>query len=348
MATGTPKVKLNSKGQQVKKPYVVENGKKFYEGVVFTSEEGYKYIILDYNKAGTKIRFLDNGYECIVNTQSAVDNHRIKNPYKPFYMGNYIGPGEYGRKKDVKAYQTWYHMHTRVYESENKISTDLDHYKHVYICEEWYNFQNFAQWYYNQLSILNPDFLYTIDKDILQWNQNEKIYSPKTCVMIPRELNAALSNYKNLVSRHGLPTGVRRRGRLYYAEIQSNLFTDNFDYNRHGFETPEEAFDEYKRAKITYIREKADYYYKNNAISQQVRDALYNIEIVPYSDSQIDIMNQGEIARTEINKKHNIIEDLNDISQDLENIKKSIKIGTFKNDIEIIQEKIRSSITKNK
>lgn len=345
MATGTPKVKLNSNGDIVKSPVIIINAKKFYEGCICTSKEGDKYTILEYNREKTKIKFLDDeGYEYYAYT-SAVRDHAVKNPFHPGIFGNYVGDGDFGRKKDAIAYLCWTHMFKRIYEANNKLNTNLDFYKHVSICKEWYNFQNFAQWYYDQLYRLNPKYLYTIDKDILQWNQLDKVYSPETCVMIPRELNSGLSTYKNMVSKHGLPIGVVRDARLYYVNIRSKDTTAKFEFNHHGYKTPEEAFEEYKRAKITYIREKADYYYKDNAITKQTRDALYNIDIVPFSESQIDIQDQARIAKMEIEKKNNLIEELNNISSEIEKFK---QISDIKSDIEILQEKIRSSITKNK
>ena len=57
----------------------------------------------------------------------------------------------------------------------------------VIVCEEWHNYQNFAEWF-------NKNYIsgYELDKDLL--SNNDKIYSPCTCVFIPKLLNKFMAN----------------------------------------------------------------------------------------------------------------------------------------------------------
>lgn len=64
----------------------------------------------------------------------------------------------------------------------------------VIVCDEWYNFQNFKNWY---ISNYRFDLEYKginlqLDKDLL--SKNVKIYSPNTCIFLPNKINKFLAN----------------------------------------------------------------------------------------------------------------------------------------------------------
>ena len=59
-------------------------------------------------------------------------------------------------------------------------------YKECSVSEEWYNFQNFAEWMdknYNYETMQK----WHLDKDILF--KGNKIYSPERCAFVPQEIN---------------------------------------------------------------------------------------------------------------------------------------------------------------
>ena len=63
----------------------------------------------------------------------------------------------------------------------------------------------------------------------------------------------------------------------YVIKVQ---FTKPSDKTYIGyFSAPEEAFEAYKRAKEEYIKEVAEKYYKEGAISEKVYNALMNYEV---------------------------------------------------------------------
>jgi hypothetical protein len=158
--------------------------------------------------------------------------------------------------------------------------------KNISVCEEWYCYQNFAAWYYGYLNTLNndPNIHYEIDKDILQWNKDVKIYSPATCALIPHELNTSIINSS---TDKGLPVGVE-----LYTDTIPNKYKASFNCKGKKiylglYATPEEAFEVYKEAKKKYLIELADYYYSINAIHIEIRDAIYNLELKPYIKGRI-------------------------------------------------------------
>lgn len=289
MAKGHPEIKYNSKGEIVKSPIKIIDAKKFYPGTVYTSYEGDKYIVENYiNDANVQIRFLDDHQYSYTTYRSAVIAGNVRNLYHPLKYGGYVGVGGFGRKKDHKAYAMWMRMHERVMKSQSYSQYSI--YSNVSIDPVWDDFQNFAIWYYNEIENLNPNFKYSIDKDIFQWGQSSKVYSPETSCLIPLELNAALSTYTTVTSKYGLPVGVIKVGTKYKANPKSR--NCDIPCNRDSFDTPEEAFEEYRIAKERFLKEQADYYYSQNAISEKVRNGLYNITIVPFTEGQLNMKDQ--------------------------------------------------------
>ena len=138
-------------------------------------------------------------------------------------------------------------------------------YKNTIVCEEWHNFQNFAEWMENNY---NPETMkgWQLDKDILI--KGNKIYSPETCSFVPKEINTLiLKSYKK---RGELPIGVRALPSGRYQARTANKVYGTFD-------TPEEAIQAYKTAKEKHIKEVADKW--RGKITDQVYQAMYNYKV---------------------------------------------------------------------
>lgn len=120
-------------------------------------------------------------------------------------------------------------------------------YKECSVCEEWLNFQNFAKWWH--INYLKEGDL---DKDLLV--KGNKIYSPKYCCVLPKQINIAL--VKNKYRRGNTLIGVRKRSDCYgyHATIQKYGKSINLGM----FATEQEAFNVYKSAKEAYIKELAN------------------------------------------------------------------------------------------
>lgn len=119
-----------------------------------------------------------------------------KPAYKKYGVGVFVNTpvvGIIGRKA-TKTYQIWDGMLSRCYNIVN------DHYpmygaKGTTVCVEWHEFQPFAVWYEAQYK----EEGWHLDKDILSQN-NVKIYSPTTCVVVPPSVNAFFSVYTRIKS----------------------------------------------------------------------------------------------------------------------------------------------------
>ena len=74
----------------------------------------------------------------------------VSNPMKRTVYGKgYLGVGKYSPSSETRAYKLWKNMLERVY-CLNVRYTRMS-YKDVEVCEEWHNFQNFAEWCETQI-----------------------------------------------------------------------------------------------------------------------------------------------------------------------------------------------------
>ena len=113
----------------------------------------------------------------------------IKCPYEPSVYGvGYIGEGKYKISENGKhtgIYDTWHDMLKRCYDSNYHKRQPT--YIECEVCEEWLCFQNFAKWYEDNYYEVEGERT-ELDKDILM--KGNKIYSPDTCIFVPKTINS--------------------------------------------------------------------------------------------------------------------------------------------------------------
>lgn len=177
--------------EKLKSPFVIMDHKKFYEGLIFNTKSGPMQVIEFGNKFNVKVKFLNSGYETIANIDNIIKGH-VRDPYAILKNGGYFGVGNFEYYQDTKIYKTWDFMLRRAYVH----SSDSPNYENCYVCEQWINLQIFAEWYNSYRIQLNPEYYddLQIDKDILQWGNYYKTYSPSTCCLIPGSLNGIIAN----------------------------------------------------------------------------------------------------------------------------------------------------------
>lgn len=96
--------------------------------------------------------------------------------------------------KVLKERHVWANMHTRcgnhgVDDNPKNKSYAVDESS---VCEEWFDYQNFAAWWNTQE--YRQD-VWCLDKDILV--RGNKLYSPETCCFVPPEVNILFINKQN-------------------------------------------------------------------------------------------------------------------------------------------------------
>ena len=176
-------------------------------------------------------------------------------------------PGTYTKGKydsTSMAYKRWKAMMNRCY-NPNFV---FDDYQDCSVCEEWMDFQTYAEWFYANCPGDPSDF--DVDKDLIVPNNHE--YSPLTCVFLPHAVNILVKNDSGH-NQYGC-VGVtwdkeKKRYRVGFSANGKRI---------HGrrFKTPEEAGKEYKRLKKEKICEAANLY--RDVLSDVAYNALMNYE----------------------------------------------------------------------
>lgn len=121
---------------------------------------------------------------------------KVKSLYDRSVFGiGYLGEGEYTTKdtdgNTIQEYRTWSHMLERCY--SKKYQQRKPTYKGCTVCDEWLNFQNFAEWYNKNYYEINGETI-CLDKDILVIGN--KLYSPNTCIFVPNSINVLFATRK--------------------------------------------------------------------------------------------------------------------------------------------------------
>lgn len=234
---------------------------------------GSEMIIVGYH--GSKdidVSFPEYNYIARHRTYSNFKNGEIKCPYERRVHGEgYLGVGEHkavSNGKKTKVYKAWNSMIERCYDkrvhAKNPTYTDCE------VCEEWKNFQNFAEWFEQNYYEIEEEKT-CLDKDILI--KGNKIYSPDTCVFVPQSINTLF--VKCDATRGNLPIGVSYKKRINKYMAQCNL---NGQIRFLGYySNPEEAFQAYKRFKESVIQSKADEYLYQ--IPENLYEAMINYEV---------------------------------------------------------------------
>lgn len=224
------------------------------------------------NRKDIDILFVENNKVLYNKRYDVFKNGEIKNPYFPnLYDIGYFGEGEV--KTNSNIYNTWNNMLKRCY--DKKYQKKQPTYIGCSACEEWHNFQNFAKWYEENYYDIDDEIM-CLDKDILI--KGNKIYSPETCVFVPKIINSLFTKRQN--KRGLLPIGVTyyKNNKKYRA--QCCHLEKGKDRYLGLYNTPEEAFEVYKKEKERYIKQVADEYKsKYHQFPQKLYNAMYNYQV---------------------------------------------------------------------
>lgn len=239
-------------------------------GEIHYTKEGYKVEIIEcLNRKFCTIRF-ENGHTIKNLEYSRIKKGSIKNPFhKRICNIGYIGVGKYFTKVDGRHttyYNIWHNMICRCYDA--KTQERQKSYIGTEVCEDWHNFQNFAKWYEENLKP-HMNNTWELDKDILC--PDCKLYSPETCILIPKRINTLVISSKSY--RGDYPIGVRK----IKTGFQARMVKDGFRISLGVYKTQEEAFYAYKVARESYIKETLNEFKK--VLDHRVYEKLYNLKI---------------------------------------------------------------------
>lgn len=199
-------------------------------------------------------------------TYSNFKSGAIKNPYdKTVFNVGYLGVGKHKIQypetmTNTKVYMSWKNMLDRCYCERHKEKNPC-YFEISTVCEEWHNFQNFAEWYSKKEYPVNERL--HLDKDIKY--PGNMFYSPKTCLLVPQRLNMMFMNKSN---NRGLPNGIVRQGKGYLAKYCGEKIG--------VFTTVEEAYREQTKKKKEEIVKLANEY--KSIVPEEVYDAIMAYE----------------------------------------------------------------------
>ena len=241
-------------------------------GEIAYSNNGEKMVIIRYdNKNDIDVQF-DDGTIVEHKQYNNFLKGKIKNPFSPTVYGiGFIGKGRFKSKdengKETKCYKMWLDMLRRCYCS--KLQEKFPTYKGCTVCPEWWNFQNFAKWYYSHFYEVGNEKM-ALDKDILK--KGNKIYSAETCIFVPTSINVLFVKGDN--KRGDYPIGVLKEGNKFRASLSKG---NGKAIHLGSFSTPNEAYQVYKKHKEEYIKEVAEKY--KSQIPHELYEAMINYEV---------------------------------------------------------------------
>ena len=109
------------------------------------------------------------------------------------------------------------------------------------VCKEWLNFSGFLKW------MLRQDWREKdLDKDTIK--PGNRVYSPETCAFVSREVNGL---FTGAGLKRALPLGVYENS----GRFQTMISVKNKAMYLGTFDTPEQAFAVYVKAKVKRILE---------------------------------------------------------------------------------------------
>ena len=205
-------------------------------------------------------------------------NGNIKCPYeRRHYSVGYLGEGKYKayeNGKQTKCYQTWYEMLKRCYDP--KYHEKEPAYINCKVCKEWHNFQNFAEWYYENYYEIKGQRMH-LDKDIL--NKGNKIYSPENCVFAPQRINTLFIRCDKVRGEYPVGVYYDKQHEKFRAQCKIYDYEENKSKTRFlgYYDEPEKAFQVYKEFKEKYIKEVADCF--KDLIPDKLYKAMYEYKV---------------------------------------------------------------------
>ena len=217
-----------------------------------------------------EIQFLNTGFETKVQLGS-IRNGEVRDPY----LASVFGVGVLGVKYQAKIngvhtkeYELWSSMLERCYSDSFKNRRPT--YEGCEVSENFKSYEYFYEWCHNQVGFSNKDW--QLDKDLLI--KGNKIYSESTCVFIPSEINSLLINCTASRGKHLIGVYWSKTAKAFVSRVSRNKGgSEHLGY----FNTELEAFNAYKEAKESFIKEQAEKW--KDKIDERAYNALMNYTV---------------------------------------------------------------------
>ena len=240
-------------------------------GKVCKSLNSGDFKILKYNdSANVVIQFLKTGYETTVRLTN-IRNGNVKDTYLPSVYGIGVFGNKYPSRVNgvkTKEYKLWHSMLVRCY--SDTIKKKHPTYEGCEVSDNFKSYEYFYEWCHSQIGFGNKDW--HLDKDLLV--KGNKIYSEDSCVFIPQEVNTLLTKRTNSRGEYSIGVSWSKTSKAFVATVAKNKGkTEWLGY----FNTEIEAFNAYKQAKESFIKEQAEKW--KGKIDNRAYNALMNYTV---------------------------------------------------------------------
>ncbi len=194
-------------------------------------------------------------------------------------MQEYI---EYENKASHQAYKVYNGIKARCGDIKGKDNIHVCYDKSI-MWQVWLDDpKKFVKWYLEHYYEVDGEEM-DVDKDL--FGDGSGMYHPNFCCILPKGLNTMLANskkhyFEGKTEGNSLPLGVKYNSKLnkYYGEITFTGAERTIPLSY--YDTPEEAFAEYKVMKKADILMVAAKY--KESIPDYIYDALLKVEVQPY------------------------------------------------------------------
>ena len=244
-------------------------------GKLFKSLNSGDFKIVKYNNSyNVDIQFLKTGFETSVHLGS-IRNGSVKDPYLPSVYGVGVLGAKYPSTingVNTKEYELWKRMLERCY--SDALKKRYPTYEGCEVSDNFKSYEYFYEWCHKQVGFANDGNgnPFHLDKDLLV--KGNKVYSEDSCVFIPSEINSLL--IKSTASRGEHLIGVywNKTNKAFRAMVSKNKGKqEHLGY----FNTELEAFNAYKQAKESFVKEQANKW--KSQIDERAYEALMNYEV---------------------------------------------------------------------
>lgn len=246
-----------------------EVSKDDFVGKTLRSRSNNEFEIVEYISCNNvRIRFKETGYECSY-PMGEIRKGYVKDKSKATVLGVGIIGDKYPsrvRGKPTKEYRIWFDMLNRCYGSDYQNRNPT--YKGCSVSANFKSYEYFYEWCQNQVGFNEPTF--QLDKDILF--KHNKEYSENTCCFVPNKINALFIKRSNFRGKYALGVYFNKHKNKYLARLNKgkSVFLGYFS-------SENQAFNAYKLAKESYIKELANKY--KASIAPKVYSALINYQV---------------------------------------------------------------------
>ena len=225
-------------------------------GKVCKSKLSGDFKILKYNNtANVEIQFLKTGFETVAQL-GHIRNGNVKDPYSPSVFGVGVTGTKYPVKINgviTKEYDLWHSMLRRCYSDTSKKKNPT--YEGCEVSDNFKYYEYFYEWCHKQIGfgVGGNGNSFQLDKDLLI--KGNRVYSESTCVFIPAEINSLLVKCTASRGEHLIGVCWSKTNKAFVAQV--NKGKGKRDYLGY-FKTEIEAFNTYKTAKESFIKEQAN------------------------------------------------------------------------------------------